>query len=120
MEKINIFKEIKCELCTGCGACYNICPKQAIKMVNNNEGFLYPKIEDKNCISCGLCLKACPAYKHSYSNETAPECYAVMASDEIRSISSSGGVFWLLADQIISEGGCVCGAVYSNDNYSIN
>lgn len=119
MEKTNIFKEIKCELCTGCGACYNICPKRAIKMVNNNEGFLYPKIEDKNCISCGLCLKACPAYKHSYSNETDPECYAVMASDEIRSISSSGGVFWLLADQIISEGGCVCGAVYSNDNYRV-
>lgn len=48
------------EKCTGCGACYNVCPKQAISMQADEEGFLRPSIDIGKCIDCGLCRKVCP------------------------------------------------------------
>ena len=55
-------KEFICkfEECTGCSACYNICPQKAISMVENSEGFLYPKIDETKCINCGKCKYICP------------------------------------------------------------
>ena len=38
--------------CTGCGACYNICPRDAIQMVPDPLGFLQPEIDTSRCISC--------------------------------------------------------------------
>ena len=32
------------EECCGCTACYAICPKEAISMVEDEEGFEYPQI----------------------------------------------------------------------------
>ena len=46
--------------CCGCSACANICPKRAIEMIADEEGFLYPKIDLKECVNCGLCDYACP------------------------------------------------------------
>ena len=34
------------ERCTGCAACCNGCPKGAIRMVPDREGFLYPQVTD--------------------------------------------------------------------------
>ena len=51
--------------CSGCEACYNICPKNAIKMKPDSEGFLYPLINKEKCINCGLCDKVCP-YKNRW------------------------------------------------------
>ena len=48
------------EKCCGCTACASICPKKAIKMVADDEGFLYPKIDLDKCIDCHLCEKVCP------------------------------------------------------------
>ena len=45
--------------CNGCGACMFKCPKNAIKMKEDYEGFLYPKINKNKCINCGLCKKIC-------------------------------------------------------------
>lgn len=47
------------EKCTGCSACYNICPKNAISMKQDNKEFLYPKIDGNKCIKCNLCEKIC-------------------------------------------------------------
>jgi len=47
------------KMCCGCTACQQICPKNCIEMVRDNEGFLYPKINRNNCIYCGLCERAC-------------------------------------------------------------
>ena len=46
--------------CTGCSACKNICPKNAIEMVCDNEGFEYPIVDKNKCVNCNLCNKVCP------------------------------------------------------------
>jgi formate hydrogenlyase subunit 6/NADH:ubiquinone oxidoreductase subunit I len=50
----------KKEKCCGCSACYAVCPQNAISMVEDEEGFEYPQINEKKCLSCYLCLKVCP------------------------------------------------------------
>lgn len=47
------------EDCCGCAACCTICPKQAIKMIEDEEGFLYPMIEATKCIRCYKCIQVC-------------------------------------------------------------
>ena len=53
-----LFKEK--EECCGCSACFAVCPKHAIAMVNDEDGFDYPEIDGRKCIRCHLCLKVCP------------------------------------------------------------
>lgn len=48
------------EECCGCSACYSICPKAAISMVEDKEGFEYPQIDAEKCIRCYQCRKVCP------------------------------------------------------------
>lgn len=105
--------------CTGCGACRNICPQNAISMKNDNEGFIMPVIDTGKCIRCGICKKICPALEQTPDLKKYISCYAMMASDETRAISSSGGAFTLLAENILEQGGAVCGAAWSED-YSVN
>lgn len=54
----------KKENCCGCTACYSICPKNAITMVEDECGFGYPKIDEDICIRCHLCICACPMHLH--------------------------------------------------------
>lgn len=54
----------KKEHCCGCTACYAICPKSAISMLEDEEGFLYPEIDEDKCINCRMCLKVCPIKEH--------------------------------------------------------
>ncbi|WP_353049021.1 4Fe-4S dicluster domain-containing protein [Xylanibacter rodentium] len=78
-------------MCCGCTACQQICPKNCIEMVRDNEGFLYPKINRNNCIYCGLCERACPEIS-PFDIVSPIDCYAAKSSDEtIRKESSSGG-----------------------------
>ncbi len=104
---------LKQETCSGCGACYNICPQNAIKMEENSEGFKYPVIDKTLCTNCGLCGKIC--YTDKFNNSPNPSCYAFMASDKIRLKSASGGVFPVLAYHFINNGGYVAGAVWDKD-----
>lgn len=115
---MNNIKKIAHDACTGCGACYNKCPVDAISMGKDEQGYLYPILNTDKCIDCGLCLKCCPS-EHDFrnDNESNPECVAVWASDEIRQKSSSGGMFTLLAEQIFNEGGVVFGSAFTADFY---
>lgn len=103
------------KLCSGCGACYNLCPVNAISMVEDNEGFKYPVIDEEKCTNCGLCTKSCPVANPKYENEKEPKCFAYMANDEIRKNSASGGAFAQLANLFIQDGGYVVGVVYTKD-----
>lgn len=106
---------IEANSCTGCGACTNICPRNAIRMKEDEEGFLYPIIDKSKCTNCNLCLNICPAHNPSYKNLSPKDCYAYMASDEERLNSSSGGVFPVLAKYFIENGDYVVGAVWDED-----
>lgn len=98
--------------CTGCGACVNACPTDAIHMQEDADGFYYPSLDNTKCIGCLSCERACPA-DAAFSPEHTPEAYYAFAKQtEICRSSSSGGVFTGLAKQILSRGGLVFGAGY--------
>ncbi len=101
--------------CTGCSACSNVCPVDAIEMTANNEGMLKPVINRRKCISCGICKVKCPASNPVYKNEPKPRTYAMMADEETRKISSSAGMFSVVAEYIIDNNGYVCGAAYDKE-----
>lgn len=101
--------------CTGCSACLNICPINAIKFVENKEGFLYPEIDLDKCIHCDKCRKNCIAIHPITKPSKETISYAVKAkSDEVRKNSSSGGVFHYLANQVLEDKGIVYGAELNN------
>jgi coenzyme F420-reducing hydrogenase beta subunit len=108
----------KKEECCGCTACMNICPKNAIQMVSDEEGFLYPKIDKQKCIECGLCKKIC-AFQNGYNIEDRvdkPYVYATKSkSDKIRMQSSSGGMFTEISNYILENDGIVYGAAFNED-----
>lgn len=60
MEKLIPVLYVKKKECCGCTACYAICSKSAITMVEDNEGFEYPQINEELCIKCCRCIKVCP------------------------------------------------------------
>ncbi len=95
--------------CTGCGACAAACPKHAICMVRNEEGFLIPQLCDAECVHCGKCHTVCQVYRKSQPIENQ-RYFAVKNSDEIRKASSSGGMFRAMAKEVFDEGGIVCAA----------
>lgn len=101
--------------CCGCSACISVCPKGCISMSEDKEGFLYPVVDSVQCIDCGLCEKVCPVL-HPLKNESEPLVYAAINNDEsIRMQSSSGGIFTLLAESVIDNGGVVFGACFDRD-----
>lgn len=103
-------------LCTGCTACKSICPKNAIKMTEDKEGFKFPVIDQKKCIDCGLCKKTCPVI-NTKNNSSINECYAAYNKNEKELLSSaSGGIFSLLANSILNENGIVIGAMLDSNN----
>ena len=98
--------------CCGCSACVQRCPKQCISLIEEEEGFLYPLVDEEKCINCGLCEKVCPML--NLQEKILPkEVLAVKnPNEEERMASSSGGVFLPLAREVIKQGGVVFGAVY--------
>lgn len=85
-------------------------------MQTDCEGFLYPHVDPSACIHCGLCQKACPITTAVPVNVSDQKAYAVINQDEeIRKNSSSGGVFSLIAQHILSQGGVVFGAAVTKD-----
>lgn len=119
------------QFCSGCTACYAICPCKAISMQEDFEGFKYPVINSSVCIECGLCMQACPALRvdsegadgepnskddYFYQEREPLSVYAALnKNDQVRMKSSSGGIFTLLAREVISKGGIVYGAGWSKD-----
>lgn len=109
-------KEITAEKCTGCTACFNICPAHAISMKYDEYGFLNPVIDNAICIDCRKCVTSCPLNVSVISSTDCNSAYAAWNKDEeILLRSSSGGVFFALAQYIIDCGGVIVGASYTTD-----
>lgn len=109
-------------LCSGCHACANACPQNCIQMISYEEGFWYPQVDKDNCIECGLCEKVCPILHkwQSDENRLTTAMAAINLNEEIRLKSSSGGIFTLIAEEIINQGGVVFGAAFANDFRSVH
>lgn len=105
--------------CTGCASCANICPNKAIEMLENEQGFVQPVINESKCIKCGLCLKTCPVINAYVShNKKRPTVYGARCKNKsIRFRSTSGGVFATIAKEILNSNGIAVGAIYKTPYY---
>lgn len=96
--------------CTGCTACASGCPKDAITMERDKEGFAYPRVDLEKCVHCGHCTAVCPLLRQR-EQQPLPAAFAAWnRNDAIRKDSTSGGVFTALADYVLEAGGVVYGA----------
>lgn len=105
--------------CSGCSACMNACAHDAIAMKADEEGFVYPLIDEDKCVNCNLCEKVCP-YNNSWEPKTdLKRCFVGynLNVDE-RASSSSGAIFILLAKKVLEEAGVVFGASY-DENFMV-
>ena len=109
----NNISVISKENCCGCSACASICPLGAISMSPDSEGFLYPKIDQKLCTDCGACLRVCENNVYHDSEQKIFACCS--KDDDLVAKSSSGGIFSVLAEKILDNGGGVCAVGYSDD-----
>ena len=96
------------ELCCGCTACVSACPAGCIVMRRDREGFDYPVANPDMCLQCGLCEKICPMQNPVHKVEPMA-AYAARSESKTKG-ASSGGVFPLLAQEVIKNEGVVCGA----------
>ena len=101
--------------CCGCSACSNICSVSAITMKEDRCGFLYPHINNDLCVHCDRCRKVCPMNMNYTGQDATPDIYAVKNKDSIAvSRSSSGGMFTLLAQWTLSQGGVIYGVAFDD------
>ncbi len=103
--------------CYGCSACVNICPRNAIKMIYNEDGFLVPNIDKEKCVNCGLCDKVCPRLSKLENNNKKPlknmYIYKKSVDTKVKQ-STSSGIAFELSKHIIDNGGYVCGCIWDN------
>lgn len=102
--------------CCGCHACVLACPVGCIRMEENQEGFLYPKIQYEKCISCNRCENVCPMLNQQHTNENHLSAYLFQnENQEIHQESTSGGFFSEIGKFVIQKGGVVFGASFNED-----
>ena len=91
--------------CCGCRACEQICPRQCITIVKDNEGFLVPKINEKDCSNCGVCYKSCAQTGFKDLHDVHITYAALHKNHETVMNSTSGGAMTAIAEIILSWGG---------------
>lgn len=112
------------KLCSGCGACFQACLHGCISMVEDEEGFLYPHVDEDKCVNCELCRRVCPVENLLIKREMDgqyPRAYGGWINDEeVRFSSSSGGGFTLFAKKILNEGGKVFGCALNENMTAVH
>lgn len=105
--------------CCGCNACGDVCPKNAISFISDNEGFWYPNVDLDKCVDCALCETVCPIIRVNELKKNdfdSPKCFAAQNKNlEALFNSTSGSAFSALAEQMYKEGGYVGGAIFNED-----
>jgi len=108
-EKINLYKDKT--NCCACGACLNVCPKNAINLKEDQQGYLYPVINRDECIQCEKCIKVCN-YQCGSGERTKITFAGVVKDDSVLNNSSSGGIFAAIATEVLKRGGTVFGCSF--------
>ena len=102
--------------CCGCGACMNVCPKNAIRMAEDEVGFVYPEIDQNLCVGCGACKKACGYQAQPLMQKSEAVYAAASNNDNLLRKSASGGAFAVLAENVLKKDGVVYGAALPLEN----
>lgn len=109
----NISLNFNKERCCGCTACMAICAKHAIQMQRDEQGFLYPVVNEVICVDCGRCVGLCP--DDNMIANTPKRVIACRHKNEKEQLSAtSGGFATALSQKVISEGGVVYGVAYDD------
>ena len=96
--------------CCGCTACVAICPKNCIEMKEDDEGFLYPVVDQGKCVDCKACERVCPILNPREEKPFEQTAYIVQNKDEkVLWESTAGGAFTAIAKYILCSGGVVFG-----------
>lgn len=105
------------DACCGCGVCAAVCPVGAIKMVANKEGFLHPIVDETICVHCQKCVRSC-SFEENFCTENGhkpKQAYIARTFDhDVLQNSASGGLFTIISDEVLAQGGSVYGAVYAD------
>ena len=89
-DAITLFSEK--QNCCGCGACAEVCPRNAIAMREDEYGYRYPVIDSEKCVSCRICQKTCSFQHKAVTNEPVKTFAAVVRKESVLRRSASGGV----------------------------
>lgn len=104
--------------CCGCTACLHSCPVHCITMQEDEEGFLYPVIDEDHCIHCHKCETVCPMQKQENRDTGSAVFVGYCRNEVIRKQSSSGGIFSVLAECVLQQNGVVFGAAF-DENFEV-
>ena len=103
------------EKCCGCATCRLVCPADCITMQQDAAGFIYPDIDYTRCINCGRCEQVCPMLVVPAAAEGERVAWAAYAREEaLRFSGSSGGMFGVMAHEVLRRGGVVYGAAFDS------
>lgn len=104
--------------CCSCKACANVCPKNAISFLPDENGFTYPKINEELCIGCNKCVKVCQFNREIILNEPKKSIACVNKDNKILKQSTSGGIFSAIAESVLKRNGAVFGCAMNEDFYA--
>ncbi len=106
--------------CYGCRACEQICPKKVITMTPDDEGFLYPVMDEAKCIKCGLCKTVCPYDNQKVESEPVKVYAAQNKNTQDLLKGSSGSIFSVFAKEMLSRDGFVSGCVFNKEKRAVH
>ncbi len=101
--------------CSGCSACYLVCPTKAVKIDLSEDGFYIAILDKQKCINCGKCLKVCSKFvdinkKNKFENLPLYASYSLDKS--VQESCSSGGIAFEIAKYGLNNGYKIAGVIY--------